>query len=108
MSAYEDAAEFYRQRGECLDRDMDKYCREGYVCVGPTYVILAVHVAAVDCWHIHFACGRRSIARFFELAPHPAKFVSFARPGKGRSDTVMFNYERMRKLCRSSLSIIGA
>ena len=104
MSVYEQARKFYRANGQEFYEDLEEYSRRGYAYCSPQCIIFAKYYWEQDCFHIHFAIGKGCLYRFFKLAPFNTKYISFARPGKGRT-TKVFDAKRLEHLCKLNSDI---
>lgn len=101
MSAWDMAKELYKQypeAGTSLEQDLMEIAQSGgYVYCGPECIIAAIFEE--ETWRVFLASGPGALSRFFELAPHESKWVTFERPAK-KKVYCKWSWGRIKALCK--------
>lgn len=83
--------------GVSLEEDLLNIARTGgYVYCGPECIIAAIYED--ETWFVYLAAGVGAMSRFFEVAPHESKWVTFERPAKKRV-YCRWEWRRIKALC---------
>lgn len=78
----------------------------GVVYFGPDACLIAFDEAADDTWFLWCFVG--SLPRALALAPHPRRFVAWAREAKGRKVRVRYAWDRVARLAQGSACVLQA
>ena len=97
MNAYQEAKKILAKtpgRDETsLDQEIAEFAADGFVFIGPDYLLLGRQVK--HAWMVHLAVGRGALKKFIELMPYYLPYIGWTRQLKGREDFQWFETERV-------------
>lgn len=92
---WEQARKLYERTPINLEDDVLEYARNGYVFIGPAYLLIGRRVG--DGWYIQCAIGVGAMQKFIELMPYYLPHVGWRREGKYNQECVWYRTETIER-----------
>lgn len=98
MTAIEQTANFFEQRGAVFAKELEYYLKFGHIYCSPERILLAREInidkgedewifnGSGNCWYVHWACGAGALDWFLEKAPYPKPYLAWRRWRSDRND----------------------